>query len=265
MSKENKLIILAVTLLIALGLLVIYVPCPTDFIYIYFRIVIALAAGALAAVIPGFLRIKYQGYVSAGGGLGVFVFVFVYTPQLIDSTKKCEPITDITVFLEDEDGDIILQNEGSLTLTIGNDRRTENIDEKGRVEFRQVSTSFVGDTVQISLAHPDWSFLNNRNSIKVPVDRNIVKLVVVPSENLGIIKGRILDEYGDFIEGATISIDTISTMSDSLGRFSLAIPRHMRQRTLTALVVKEGYRSENPDVMPSKTDEAQIVLQKKIK
>ena len=61
----------------------IYFPEPTQFQYLIFRIVIALAAAGVAAMIPGFLQIEISGLIRAGGALAVFVIIYFYNPAIL--------------------------------------------------------------------------------------------------------------------------------------------------------------------------------------
>jgi hypothetical protein len=61
---------------------------PTPFQYTVFRIVLALAAAGVAAVIPGILNVKLSFGVRAGGALAVFVIVYFFSPAAL---------TDVTV------------------------------------------------------------------------------------------------------------------------------------------------------------------------
>jgi hypothetical protein len=58
----------------------IAIPRPSDFQYQVFRIILALAAGGVAAMIPGILNIAIPNFLSAGGALAVFVTVYFYSP-----------------------------------------------------------------------------------------------------------------------------------------------------------------------------------------
>lgn len=53
-------------------------PSPTA-IWTY-RVILALAAGGVAAILPGFIDVKYKTFVQAGGAIGVFVLVLVAFP-----------------------------------------------------------------------------------------------------------------------------------------------------------------------------------------
>jgi hypothetical protein len=64
----------------ALLVLAVKFPEPTSFQYMVFRIVLALAAGGVSAMIPGFLKVEVKPGVRAGGALAVFVVVFFFNP-----------------------------------------------------------------------------------------------------------------------------------------------------------------------------------------
>ena len=66
---------LAIVLLIA-----IFIPVPTLFQYQVFRIILALAAGGAASMIPGILNVQIPNFITAGGALAVFVIVYFYSP-----------------------------------------------------------------------------------------------------------------------------------------------------------------------------------------
>jgi hypothetical protein len=53
-------------------------PSPTA-IWTY-RVILALAAGGVAAILPGFIDVKYKTVVQAGGAIGVFVLVLLLFP-----------------------------------------------------------------------------------------------------------------------------------------------------------------------------------------
>jgi hypothetical protein len=62
-------------------------PNPTPFQYTVFRIVLALASGGVAAMIPGFLAVEISTWLRAGGALAVFVIVYFYSPAGLTGVK----------------------------------------------------------------------------------------------------------------------------------------------------------------------------------
>jgi hypothetical protein len=58
----------------------ILIPNPTGFSYTIFRIVIALAAAGIGAVIPGFISVQFRSILRAGGAIALFVIVYFFAP-----------------------------------------------------------------------------------------------------------------------------------------------------------------------------------------
>lgn len=82
-------LVFGVLFLAAILALVSYFPCPSKVQVNVFKIVLAIAAGACAAIIPGFFNFEYQGIVKAGGALGVFALVFLVNPAGIEQEDNC--------------------------------------------------------------------------------------------------------------------------------------------------------------------------------
>jgi hypothetical protein len=78
--------------IVALFIVVFFVPNPTPFQYTVLRIVLALAAAGVAVTFTGFVEIAISGWIKAGGALAVFVIVFFYNPAtLAGPLGKIEP------------------------------------------------------------------------------------------------------------------------------------------------------------------------------
>src|SRR5260221_10591783 len=88
-----------VLFVVALILLAIIFPTPTPFQYTVFRVVLALAAAGIAAMIPGFVQVTVSTWLKAGGALGVFVVVFFFNPAqlVIQISMDVTPQTDVAV------------------------------------------------------------------------------------------------------------------------------------------------------------------------
>jgi len=76
-----------VAFVVVLLLLAVRYPNPTPFQYTVFRIVLALAAGGVAAMIPGFLTLAVSNRIRASGALAVFVVVYFYSPAELTGVK----------------------------------------------------------------------------------------------------------------------------------------------------------------------------------
>ena len=86
-SAQQKTAFAFGTLFVAVFLLIaFFIPNPTDFQYTIFRIILALAAAGVAAMIPGFISVEVGNAVKAGGAIAVFVIVFFFSPAAIMRT-----------------------------------------------------------------------------------------------------------------------------------------------------------------------------------
>ncbi len=92
-SPWEKIAAFAFGVMFVATLLVLAVafPQPTPFQYHIFRIVLALACGGVAAVIPGFLAVRMDKkglVIRAGGALAVFLLVYFFNPaQLVTAAS----------------------------------------------------------------------------------------------------------------------------------------------------------------------------------
>lgn len=79
-SDKLLAFIFGIIFLSAILVIAIMIPNPSDFSYSVFRIVLALAAAGVGAVIPGFLNVEYRSVVRAGGAIALFVIVYFFPP-----------------------------------------------------------------------------------------------------------------------------------------------------------------------------------------
>lgn len=80
-------VVIGTAFLVALLAIAVLIRNPTPFQIYVFRVVLSLAGGAFAAVIPGFIATRLQlprkGIIRAGGGLAVFVLLFWFNPPAL--------------------------------------------------------------------------------------------------------------------------------------------------------------------------------------
>jgi uncharacterized integral membrane protein len=108
-------VFLAIILVIA-----VFIPNPTNFQYQVFRITLALAAGGVAAVIPGILNVNIPRFITAGGALAVFVVVYFYSPaQLIVKPPDSVSVSLPTGLTFRRAAELIADNDGAVTELIG--------------------------------------------------------------------------------------------------------------------------------------------------
>jgi hypothetical protein len=66
--------------LVVILVIALFRPSPTPFEYTVFRIIIALAAAGVGAILPGFLDVRFKNWLRAGGALALFVVVYFFAP-----------------------------------------------------------------------------------------------------------------------------------------------------------------------------------------
>lgn len=80
-SQQQKAVsafgIIMIGLMIAIA---VFFPYPTPFRYLVFRVILALAAAGVAAMIPGTIKANVGPAVEAGGAIAVFIVVFFFSP-----------------------------------------------------------------------------------------------------------------------------------------------------------------------------------------
>ena len=75
---------------ILLVLIAIMYPRPTIFQETIFRVLLALSAAGVAALLPGFITVKLGKFIRAGGALAVFAIVYFFNPPELIRNKPLE-------------------------------------------------------------------------------------------------------------------------------------------------------------------------------
>jgi len=75
-----------VVFVVVMLVIAIWIPSPTPTQWFVFRVVLALAAGGVGALIPGLINVAAGPYVRAGGALALFVLVYWFNPPKLVST-----------------------------------------------------------------------------------------------------------------------------------------------------------------------------------
>lgn len=153
---------LAILLVIAIGF-----PDPKPFQYTVFRITLAIAAGAAASLIPGFLEAQVAGSIRAGGALAVFVVVYFFSPaQLVSEPPAAQGISIGSVTT----GDTPSGRNATITYEV----RAPAPDATVQLEVAS-NREFNGPTLLVESLDP----AGNRFTFKVPPQGKFVRLAVL--------------------------------------------------------------------------------------
>jgi hypothetical protein len=80
-----------VVFVIIMLVIAIWIPRPTESQWFTFRVVLALAAGGVGALIPGLINVEAGPYVRAGGALALFVLVYWFNPPKLVVSSPSGP------------------------------------------------------------------------------------------------------------------------------------------------------------------------------
>lgn len=102
MKKSTQIIcafVFGVVFLIVMLVISILIPYPSAFQLLTFRVTLALAAGGIAAMLPGFLTVDVPKVVRAGGALAAFAAIYFFNPASL--TVQGTPINETGVFVKE--------------------------------------------------------------------------------------------------------------------------------------------------------------------
>ncbi len=198
---------------------------------------------------PLFIFKKWKKWIWPGFGLAVIALIIWKLPVL--SEKSGEKTFQLTVYVHGENGrqDVVLHNTGKLIVDLGNDRRAANIGENGRTNFGEIPLKFKNRQIPIYVEAKGFEVVFPDSTYTL--DGDPVYFAVKQDESLAHITGVVRDEESRFfLEGATISAEGEKTVTDTLGRFDLYIPREKQNDQYLILIKKKGYRDETEQYYP---------------
>ncbi|KQS92851.1 hypothetical protein [Chryseobacterium sp. Leaf394] len=149
-------IILGVIFLLILLAVFILIPCPTSSQKFFFRVLLALAAAAFAATVPGSFKFDNK-IVSASGAIAVFAIVFLLNPPGWQDSDCDLRNMKATVFIDrkpTQDVQIIIPDIGQKFLT----------DEFGNanIEFSNSQIKYPSNVIFRFKNEVDSTFVINR-------------------------------------------------------------------------------------------------------
>lgn len=254
---------LLIGLLLLLGTaiaLLVFIPCPTEPQLGIFRLLMAVGAGGVASILPGYIQFESRG-VKAGSSFGAFALVYLINPAgLLSDARPCDPGVpfEFTVRLETAEGMEVSEHyprlEGTdLAVFLDNKWESTRIDQDNLADFKSIPSKFQEIKVPVRLQDRYWQL--NRKTINL-IDKSQV-LEIEPTGLLGQVRGRIKTLDGQPLPKATIRIGTQTATSDQDGTFSLNIPTIEQQRRYVYTAEKPGYTTIT---QPFEVDGGQIEI-----
>ncbi len=268
-SRKALNLIVALVLFAAVSAMLYYFPCPSDSQYFFIRVLISLAAGAFSAILLGFITIqstRNKNSLKAGGGFAIAVLSFIYTPKLTGAQDRCNSVSGYTIFLRDTNGATIPDLSGTLLITIGTDPREREINNRS-IDFNDLPSAFLKDTVVIELKTKGWWFANTHSrTISTVLSGTKTTLKLIKDETQCCISGIILDSDGDApIKDADVSVADTIIKTNQLGKFDLNIPEARRKEKQVVTISAPGFDNYTKEVSSEIKDRHTFYLTKKKK
>lgn len=91
--------IIAGILLLVIYVTVLFLPAPTYFQSATFWLILSLGAAGLAALIPGFINVRFKNLIRAGGAISVFVITYLVVPKIVESSQSNSSTEKIPLFV----------------------------------------------------------------------------------------------------------------------------------------------------------------------
>lgn len=209
------------------------------------------AAGFLFGVVRSYARYSGKqlgGMLELGGPIVAFLLVVILGFVLV------KPVTTfpLTVYVHGEGGpqDLVLRNSGDVLLDLGLDRRRQPIGAEGQAYFPAIPATFRDQEVPIGVQSEGFEVSDPKEKYRL----NGSSIYLMVKKRAGHLSGRVEDDNGNPISGATIHVAGLSTTSDSVGHFEFVIPGDRLKAQLDLQASAAGYGPKHYQVVPDGND-----------
>ena len=146
------------------------------------------------------------------------------------------------------DRPIVLEDQGVLSVDLGNDPKEAPIEKKGQVIFKEIPVKFKGKSFPVYFQDEKYVLVEPKKNYRFSGKPIYVEVEI--KKELRTIKGMVKNRDGTLpIRDVQVLVtaegepDTI-TLTNETGYFELELPEHMYREEYTVKAVKEGYRSD---------------------
>lgn len=237
MARSERSLSSSAALIVSVGGFVVVLACAVAYIayagqlnfipdWLYY-LVLLVAGLAAATFLHRVLRshAKLTGKLSYGtveltgpSVVALLVVVGGFTLAKRDTTFA------LTVRVHGPGGPADIVREGSVTLDLGQDRRTAAVGPDGRVVFAEVPSIRAGERIRIIPEVPGFE-AESDTAIAIPPHR-VIDLALARRTYATSVRGTVTDARNRVVPNALVSFNAgaASTATDSAGRFSLTVP-----------------------------------------
>jgi hypothetical protein len=207
-----------------------------------YYLILLLFGCSVAAFVFGSLRsyARYVGHQLGGtlelGGPAVVLALVVIGGAVFSNSREQ---FSVTIFVHGQAGqqDIILHDTCSVVLDLGSERRTGRLGDRGQVVFQSIPGIYRGKTVGIGFICADYEPVNPLS--KYLLGSEAIYIAIRPKPL--IITGRVVDEMGAPVPGATVAIEGSAIVTNGEGWFEETLSPHSLTADLDFTVVAHGF------------------------
>ena len=116
--------VIGIVFVAVLVLIAITLPRPTPFQETVFRVVLALAAAGIAALLPGFLALRFRKSIRAGGALAVFFLIYFFNPAALVLEGSPLPTDLFTIYVVSNRDDSVVTDTYKFPVSDIRNRRS---------------------------------------------------------------------------------------------------------------------------------------------
>jgi hypothetical protein len=147
----------------------------------------------------------------------------------------------LTVFLQGEKGstDVILKDEGYVSIVLGTERRRQKVDGNGMVEFKNVPATFRGQTVPLRVEANGFEPVDTTDERKLLGQSIHIALRRKPD----VVSGRVQDTDGNPITNAIVRIGEVKSVVSENGLFKIALSNAPVTSSIDGSVTAPGFEN----------------------
>ena len=191
--------------------------------------------------------------------VSVIILFWVFVPS-----NKSNEVLQLTIFITDTKGNVVLEHEGELNIRLGNRSLNESVGEDGRINFPDIIPENNGDTItHIGLKAEGWELAAGQEFFVF--EGKPIHLIVKRDKSLATIKGVVKSRDGQqFIADAQVRINNDTTiLTDEQGIFKIVLPEEMQVTKSTdqyILTIEKGGYEVLVDYYSPRSSDAEIRL-----
>ncbi len=240
------------------------IPCPSPIQIFLIRIFIATGIACISTILPGLIHLEISG-IRAVGAVAILVLIYLWNPaKLINSTSDCDlQFTSVIVNVKGKDGQVALHSKGKVVVEILSSKKsqsqiiTKSIDENGQAIFPSV---LIDSHMKLNIDFSEPYRPINPDSVYIIQSHSSIDFRVA-LHGIDRITGTVM--YKDEpLSGVMVTVDTLSTFTNSSGDFLLVIPEKLQRPDYSVRFIKKGYKILFQPAYPQTDVPLPIIMEK---